>query len=429
MNESTGHSPDNPDNFDVVVIGGGPAGAAVATLVADAGHRVALVEKETFPRFAVGESLVPAVNSTLKKIGVLDAMDGAGFPQKHGVQFYSPKGPSRPFYFSESAAPEHHRTWQVLRSRFDALLLDNAKRHGVEVSTATSAVGLEMSTEGRHEAVTGLRIRSGNVERVLHAQVIVDAGGQRSPLAREFGGRTHIPGLDNAAVYAHYRGVKLDTGLDAGSTIIFKIGTASWFWFIPLPDDIVSVGLVAPAKEVAALGGPPHELLDNAVASCSHLAERLERAERTTEVRVARDYSYRAERDGGPGWMLVGDALGFMDPVYSTGLFLATHSAELAAEAIVERMAAAPDPDSNPNDDAAPLDFAGYSAPYQISFDRLLALVRAFYQEGFRFGELAREPEQRQGLVDLLIGNVGSRAAIVVAARIASQLETEDVGA
>ena len=393
---------------DVAIIGGGPAGAAVGALAAAAGHRVLVFERQAFPRFQIGESLVPAVNLTLAKLGVLERMDQLGFPRKHGVQFFSPSGPSRPFYFSEVSDPRMHQTWQVLRSDFDAMLLDNAVRAGAEVVSETQVVGVETSGE----RVAGVKVRDAAGERVVAAKVVVDASGQQGVLAQRMGGRVHIEGLHNTAVYAHYQGAVLDTGMDAGSTLIYRIGHGCWLWFIPLPD-VVSIGLVAPARQISTFGKAPAEMLDAAIAVCEPLQARLASARRTNEVRAVRDSSYRAVRDGGDGWILVGDALGFIDPIYSTGLFLTMFSAELAADAISAELG------------GRGQGLAGYSKDYQAAFDRFLVLVRAFYQEGFRFGEFARDASHRAGLVDLLTGIVATPEAVAVARALADACDEQ----
>ena len=358
-----------------------------ATLIAQAGHSVALFEKKSFPRFQVGESLVPAVNLTLERMGLIDKMDGRGVA-KHGVQFYTAESPSRPFYFADTDDPRLHSTWQVLRSDFDQFLIDYAAENGVDVATETPVFGT-LEDEG---VVCGVRLADEDVS----AQVVLDASGQKGIVAQRYGEREHIKGLENAAVYAHYRDVKVDPGIDAGNTIVFRIDSSAWFWFIPLPDDVVSIGLVAPAKRVSSFGKTPTDILDRAIKMQPFLEERLVEAKRQGDVRVARDFSYRATKDGGPGWGLVGDALGFIDPVYSTGLFLTAHSAELAADAVIDAFKRG---EEHP-------DLAEYSVDYQVAFDRFLALVRAFYQDGFHFGQLAKEEQYRRGLIDLLIGAV-----------------------
>lgn len=393
-------APGEEPDFDVVVIGGGPAGAAAAALVAEQGHRTALFERQSFPRFHVGESLVPAVNQTLDRLGLRGRMDELGFVQKHGVQFYTPNGPSRPFYFDEVDDPTLHNTWQVHRSKFDAMLLEHAQSRGVHVETDTPVV--HALRDG--PAVTGVRVRHlDESEQNVRARIVLDASGQKGIVASDLTQHRGVPGLENTAVYAHYRDVPLDPGKDAGSTLIYRLDARSWIWFIPL-EGVVSIGLVTSAREILRFGQDRNAILDTAIAQSEHLSKRLRSATRAGEVRVARDFSYRAQRDGGPGWALVGDALGFIDPVYSTGLLLAMKSAETAALEVTCRLAS----------DAAHPDMQGFSAPWQQSFDRFLPLVRAFYTEDFRFGEVSKEPAHRKGLVDLLTGLTDTQEAIDV---------------
>jgi len=402
----------DPDrSFDVVVIGGGPAGSTAAALLARSGHRVGLFDRHSFPRFHVGESLVPAVNLTLEKLGVRERMDEIGFPQKHGVQFYSPSGPSRPFYFSEVRDTRMQHTWQVLRSEFDKMLLDNAIEAGVHVETDTPVV--EVCSEDR--VVKGVRVQhlDGSQDNV-GARVVLDSSGQKGVIARDLSQQELIPGLENTAVYAHYRGVQTDPGIDAGSTLIYRLDADSWIWFIPLMD-VVSIGLVTSARGILRFGQNRDEILQSAIEQCPALLERMKQASLAGEVRVARDFSYRAKCDGGHGWALIGDALGFIDPVYSTGLLLSVRSAEIAA---LEISCALSGDQQHP-------DLAGHSREWQKAFDRFLPLVRAFYTEDFRFGELSKHASHRQGLVDLLTGIVDTDEAIGVVGKIEQMFADE----
>lgn len=391
---------------DVVVIGGGPAGSAAAILLAELGHDVLICEALDSPRVHVGESLIPAANRTLARLGMTARMDELSCPQKFGVQFYSQTKAGRPFYFEEASDPELHQTWQVRRSAFDAAMLERAVECGAELRIKTQVRDVELDEAG--DRVVAARILGPDgVERRVPARMVLDASGQRGLLAKRFDVREHIDGLRNAAAWAHFDGVQLDEGTDAGSTLIYRVSTSTWFWLIPVPGS-VSIGVVMPMDELRDYGRNPVEILDAALEACPMLQMRMKNAKRSTPVRFNRDFSYRATSDGGRGWALVGDALGFMDPVYSSGLFLALHSAELAADRAHALLQVA----------GGSLDMRGFSGDYQEAFEQFLTIVRAYYSEDFHFGDFARSGDRRKGLVDLFTGDVGTPHAREVARAI-----------
>ena len=384
--------------YDVVVAGGGPAGATTATLVAQQGHRVLLVERAGEPRFKIGESLMPATYQIFKRLGVLDRMRESGFPAKHSVQFFGPSGRAgAPFYFSEFDPDKSSQTWQVRRQEFDAMLLDNAVENGVDVRYG---VGLkEVRFDG--ERAVGVRLEPAGGEAVeVDCQVTVDATGQSAFLARHLGLLETEPGLRNAALFTHYAGAVRDTGIDEGATLIFHTDNRkAWFWFIPQPDDRVSVGVVGPlAYLIRGRQGDPETVFAEELARCPALAPRLEPARPVMPIKAIRDFSYKSSRIAGDGWVMAGDAFGFIDPIYSTGVFLALKSGEMAADAIHQALAAG-DPSAER--------LGRFEPELRRGLEALRKLVYAYYDPSFSFGDfLRRYPHCRKQLVSMLVGNV-----------------------
>ncbi len=392
-----------PSDYDVVVAGGGPAGATVAALVAQLGHRVLLVEKAAQPEFRIGESLMPATFDVLHRLGVLDEMRRSHFPAKHSVQFFSGGGrASAPFYFTETDLGERAQTWQVLRSEFDPMLRRNAERCGATVEVGTQVRQVLFDDQGR---ATGVRLRRDGAERQVSARVVVDATGQSTLIARKLGLRHEEPGLDrNVSFFTHYRRARRDSGRDEGATIIYQTSSRrAWLWFIPLPEDLASVGVVAPLTHlIDGRTADPQIVFEEELADCPALAERLAEAERVLPVTALRDFSYRSRSLSGDGWVLVGDAFGFLDPIYSTGVFLALTSGEMAADAIDAALR---------DDDLSAASLGRFEAEFTAGLDALKRLVRAYYDPDFHFGSFLRAyPHRRQDLVDMLVGRVFERS-------------------
>ncbi|HSI36890.1 MAG: NAD(P)/FAD-dependent oxidoreductase [Phycisphaerae bacterium] len=384
---------------DVIVIGGGPSGSAAATLLAQKGYRVELFERDKFPRFHIGESLIPHTYHVIKRLGLLDTMKQSHFTKKYSVQFVSQHGRlSEPFYFTEHEDHESSQTWQVRRSEFDQLLLDNARKHGVTVREETRV--LEVLFEGTQ--AVGIKVRGPDgAEREVRAKVVVDASGQSSLLIHKFNLREWDPLLKKAAVWTYWKGAYRDTGKDAGATIVLQTkGKLGWFWYIPLHDDIVSVGVVSSSEYLFSKARPSRDLEDiyfEEVARCPGLEPRLKNATRCDIFRAQKEYSYRATKTGGDGWVLVGDAFGFLDPLYSSGVLLALQSAAMAADAIGDALAAG---------DVSESRLRRWEANYVAGMDRMRRLVVEFY-EGLNFGKLIRRHPDKKGLVtDVLIGNI-----------------------
>ena len=383
---------------DVLVIGGGPSGATAAALVAERGHRVLIAERSEEPQFKIGESLMPATYWTLERLGMLDKMRASSFPKKYSVQFYGRSGrPSKPFYFFENDPHESSQTWQVLRSRFDSMLLDNAVEKGAELRRGL-AVTQVLFEDGR--AVGAEVETSEGAKGRIEARVVVDATGQAAFLARRFGELEVEPRMRHVSFFSHFRGALRDPGIDEGATLVINTRTGrSWFWYIPLPDDVVSVGVVGPIDYlVKGRGGDPAATFAEELALAPEVQRRIAGAEQLFPIRARRDFSYRSRHVAGDGWVLVGDAFGFIDPIYSTGVLLALKSGEMAADAI--------------NDGLERGDLSGeqlgrFGVEFAAGVESLRRLVYAYYAQGFSFAKFLRaNPHCRRDIITLLTGNV-----------------------
>jgi len=393
-------------SYDVIVIGAGPAGSTVATVVADAGRRVLVVERAKFPRFHIGESLMPDTYWPFKRLGLLDKLKEGRFVKKYSVQFVTPTGKeSQPFFFDEMNPHESAQTWQVVRSEFDQMMLDNARAHGAEVWEETGVTDVVLEPAGGGDTLpraTGVVVqRAGEAPRTLSAKVVVDATGTNAMLSRKLGIRRGDPKLRKASYFAHYKGGRRDPGKSEGATLVLSTaGQDGWFWYIPLPDDVVSVGVVGDIDRLvtANKGKSPEQILEEEIKNCRGLDDRMTSAVRVSPVHVLSDFSYRATRCAGEGWVLVGDAFGFLDPMYSSGVFLALKSGEMAADAIVEALA---------NDDVSGARLGRWGDELAGGMQSIRKLVYAFYTKDFSFGKFIREnPDMKKNLVDLLVGNV-----------------------
>jgi geranylgeranyl reductase family protein len=383
---------------EVIVIGGGPAGATAATLLAQHGRSVVLLERERFPRYHIGESLIPETFWVLERLGVLPELRGGRFVEKHSVQFISEHGRvSEPFYFADYKPHESSRTWQVTRDAFDKLLLDNARRHGVEVREGVRV--LEVLFEAGR-AVGVRAVDEAGEERTIHSDVVVDAAGQSSLIPDRLGLREWDATLKKSAIWTYWRGARREPGRDAGATLVMQTaGKAGWFWYIPLADDVVSVGVVADHSHLFVDGGSKdlERIYHDQVARCPGVQPRIAGAERVSPYRAAKEYSYRSKQVAGDGWVLVGDALGFLDPLYSSGILLALRSGAVAADAIAAALE---------RGDTSSAALGSWGPQYLAGMDRMRRLVCGFY-DGLNFGHLVRQHAVSKPLItDILIGDI-----------------------
>lgn len=323
-------------DYDVVVVGGGPAGSATAARLAQRGRRVVVLERDTYPRFHIGESLVPWTNEVFRELGVDPAIAAGGFVEKWGASFTDAQG-TLDKYADFGTAPETPRpqTYQVRRADFDRLLLEHAARSGADVVQPAQA--LDVSFAPGHVVV---RYASGDdagdaASREVRAAAVVDASGRVGFLARRLAERRYDELLRNVAVHAWYDGVPRRPGRRAGDIRMVTRPDRGWFWFIPVSETEMSVGVVLPAAVHAA--SPPGSLaeqLDRYVAETPAAAALLANARRTSEVRFDADYSYDSAQYAGDRWLVVGDAGTFLDPIFSTGVLLAMQAGLDAADAL-----------------------------------------------------------------------------------------------
>ena len=383
-------------DYDCVVIGGGPAGATAATVLAQHGRRVAVVERETFPRYHIGESLMPYTWFTFERLGVLDWFERAACPRKQSVQFVSTTGKvSQPFYFFETIKHACSTTWQVLRSDFDRMMLDNARAKGVEVHDGVAARELLMDG-GRAVGVRG--DVAGGGSRSFHAAAVVDASGRDTFLASKLGWKRRDADLNKISIFTYFKGAKRDPGVDAGATTVAYIPEKGWCWYIPLPGDMVSVGVVADADYLYRDTRDPEAIFAREADACRWIKDHLETGTRTEPVRVTGEFSYRSSEVGGDGFCLAGDAFSFLDPVFSTGVFMALKSGEMAADAIHQGL------------DAGAITaetFTDYGRQMRWALDQFRQLVLSFYNQTFSFRDFIQaHPDLQPRLVDALVGNV-----------------------
>ena len=388
----------NTTETDVVVIGGGPAGSTAGTLIAQQGRQVRLFEREHFPRFHIGESLIPCTYFVLERLNMLPKLKASPFVKKYSVQFINEHGKlSEPFYFVEHKNHPSSQTWQVLRSELDEMLLNNAREHGVQVEEGVHV--LNVLWEG--ERAVGVRIkREDGTQEEVRAKVVVDASGQSSVIMDRLNLREWDPVLKKAALWTYWEGAYRDVGRDEGATLVIQVkGKQGWFWYIPQHDNCISVGVVADYDYLFKnrAGKTNEQIYFEEVDRCPGLKPRLANAKRVAPFRAAKEYTYRAKKAAGDGWVLVGDAFGFLDPLYSSGVLLALRSGQMAADAVVEGLA---------KGDTSGAQLGRWEADFVQGMERMRRLVCAYY-DGFSFGRFVKRFPHLKGLVtDLLIGDL-----------------------
>jgi flavin-dependent dehydrogenase len=385
-------------NPDILIIGGGPSGASAAAVLAEYGHKVLVLEREKFPRYKIGESLIPFTFGPLERIGMIPKMRQSGFVKKYSVLFVQPDGKaSQPFYFFNRYDRDTvAQTWQVLRSEFDVMMLDNAREKGAEVREEVTVKRL-LIEDGRVVGVEAVN-RDGTSEEI-RAAITLDCTGRDAFAANKLGWRLPDPYLNKLAVWTYYKGSKREPGIDEGQTTVAFVPHKGWFWHIPQHDDMVSVGVVAEGKYLTRGGvKDPKEMFHREVGENLWIKDHLSEGESIGQYWVTSEYSRHSKHCAMPGLLLLGDAFAFLDPVFSSGVMLAAKSGVLAGDAVHEALKAG---------DLSPQRFAAYGEQMREGVENMRKLVYAFYDENFSFKDVIMKYPEAGGLItDCLSGDV-----------------------
>ncbi|MEO6749820.1 MAG: tryptophan 7-halogenase [Casimicrobiaceae bacterium] len=360
-----------PESVDAVVCGGGPAGSTFATLLAKKGYRVAVFERDRFPRFHIGESLLPWNVPLLRRVGVFDQLQDR-MQLKLGARFYH-QGTDRAriVRFVDGIDAEHPSAFQVKRAEFDKILLDNARECGAQVFEEASVEEVLYSAEGKRARGVRVRLAGEPEAREIAARVVIDATGRDAVLSRRTGTRMRDPLLDRSAAFAHFDTFHRADGPTGGDIIVVTTADG-WWWMIPFADGSVSVGVVMPSRKFKERAGSLEALFHSALAATPEVAGPLAGSRRTTDVKAIADYSYKMSSFAGDGYCLIGDAACFLDPVFSTGVLMAMTSAELAVETVDRALRAKGRVDAR--------DFRHFEKTYKRGVARFTRFVHGFYE-------------------------------------------------
>ena len=393
-------SPVQTTEYDVIIIGAGPAGTTAAALLAEKGRRVLLCEKEKFPRYHIGESMMPFCWFSLNRLGVIGEMDRIAYTKKYSVQFVTPDGrQSQPFYFFQHYDHPSAVTWQVERADFDHMLLNNARAKGAEVREQTAVKRTLKDDSGR---VVGVEVVSVDGEtRQFFAPMTIDCSGREQVATAREGWRVKDPQLNKLAIWTYFRGAKRDPGIDEGNTTVAYVEGRGWFWYIPLKDDVVSVGIVAEKDYLFSESKDPAEIMCREIGRNAWIKDHLSSGRQFGEYWVTSEFSYRSKFCAADGLLLAGDAFAFLDPVFSSGVFLALKSGEMAADAVDAALT---------DGDTSGARFADYGRHLCTGIENMRKLVYAFYDPNFSFGRMLKAyPQYRGQLTDSLIGDLFER--------------------
>ncbi|MFT6863369.1 MAG: flavin-dependent dehydrogenase [Akkermansiaceae bacterium] len=382
---------------DVLIIGAGPAGTTAATILAEEkGRKVIVLEKEHFPRYHVGESLIPHCWDTLDRLGMTERLDAKGFQSKQSVQFVSEEGElSAPFYFFKHTDHPRAKTWQVDRKTFDTMMMERAREAGAEVREGVKVIEfLEQD-----DVIVGVLAEDESGKRFeLRAPITMDASGRDALFQRKKKWRKRDPKLNKIAIWTLYKGAKRDPGVDEGATTIAYVKEKGWFWNIPLKDNIVSTGIVAERDYLYRDGRDLAKIYEREIKENKWVHEHLSEGEQFGEYWVTGEYSYRAENCATDGLVLIGDAFAFLDPVFSSGVYLALTTGSMSADAVDKALSLG---------DTSGEQFREYGERVCQGIEWMRKLVYAFYDDDFSFKDVVMKyADVRRDLTDCLIGDL-----------------------
>ena len=385
------------EQYDCIIVGGGPAGSSAATIVSQAGFDTLLLEREAMPRYHIGESLMPEAFRCFERLGVLDQMRNSDYVRKVSVQFVSSTGKeSQPFFFKQHDPRECSSTWQVERAEFDHMLFKNAAANGA--SCVDQARVMDVLMDG--DRAVGVTVQtSDGTSKEVRAKVVVDATGLQAVIANRMGLRRDEEDLKKIAIWSYFENAEREPGEHGGATIILHTEKKdSWFWFIPLRNGITSVGVVGDRSYMLEDRDSPEQTFADELALCPAMQRRLALSTNIEKYRVAREFSYTTTQQSGDGWVLVGDAMGFIDPIYSSGVYFALQSGIMAADVVVTGLR---------NDDTSATQLASWVDEFKEGTQWIRKLVDVYYCNPFSMGRfLKMYPQYIGNITDLLIGRI-----------------------